>query len=50
MDAVTCSAARANLAQTIDRVCGNYETLINARNGEDPSMVMLSVDDDKALE
>jgi antitoxin YefM len=49
MDAITYSAARANLASTMDRVCNDHETLIITRNGEQ-SVVMLSLDDFKALE
>ena len=49
MDAITYSAARANLASTMDRVCDNHETLIITRNGEQ-SVVMLSLEDFKALE
>jgi antitoxin YefM len=49
MDAVTYSAARANLASTMDRVCNDHEALIITRNGEQ-SVVMLSLEDFKALE
>lgn len=49
MDAITYSAARANLASTMDRVCNDHETLIITRNGEQ-SVVMLSLEDFKALE
>ena len=49
MDAITCSAARANLANPMDRVCDGHEPLIITRNGEQ-SVVMLSLEDDKALE
>ncbi len=49
MDAITYSAARANLAKTMDRVCEDHEPLIITRNGEQ-SVVMLSLDDFKALE
>ena len=49
MDAITYSAARANLAKTMDRVCSNHEPMIITRNGEQ-SVVMLSLDDFKALE
>lgn len=50
MDAITYSAARANLAKTMDRVCDDHEPLIITRNGEQQSVVMLSLDDYKALE
>jgi antitoxin YefM len=49
MDAITYSAARANLAKTMDRVCEDHEPVIITRNGEQ-SVVMLSLDDFKALE
>ncbi|MFN0314022.1 MAG: type II toxin-antitoxin system Phd/YefM family antitoxin, partial [Burkholderiales bacterium] len=49
MDTITYSAARANLASTMDRVCNNHEALIITRNGEQ-SVVMLSLEDFKALE
>ena len=49
MDAITYSAARANLARTMDRVCEDHEPLIITRNGEQ-SVVMLSLEDYKALE
>jgi antitoxin YefM len=49
MDAITYTAARANLAKTMDRVCNDHEALIITRNGEQ-SVVMLSLDDFKALE
>ncbi|MFM7675812.1 MAG: type II toxin-antitoxin system Phd/YefM family antitoxin [Synechococcus sp.] len=49
VDAISYTAARANLAQTMNRVCGDHEPLIITRNGQ-PSVVMLSLDDYKALE
>ena len=49
MDAITYSAARANLAKTMDRVCNDHEPLIITRSGEQ-SVVMLSLNDFKALE
>jgi antitoxin YefM len=49
MDAITYSAARANLASTMDRVCDNHEALIITRNSQQ-SVVMLSLEDYKALE
>lgn len=49
MDAITYSAARANLASTMDRVCNDHEALIITRNGEQ-SVVMLSLEDYKSLE
>ena len=49
MDAVTYTTARANLANTMNRVCDDHEPLIITRNG-DQSVVMLSLEDFKALE
>ncbi|MHB9119019.1 MAG: type II toxin-antitoxin system Phd/YefM family antitoxin [Burkholderiales bacterium] len=49
MDTITYTAARANLANTMDRVCNDHEALIITRNGEQ-SVVMLSLEDFKALE
>ena len=49
MDAITYSAARANLAKTMYRVCDDHEPLIITRNGEQ-SVVMLSLEDYNALE
>jgi antitoxin YefM len=49
MDAISYSAARANLASTMDRVCEDHEPLIITRNGEQ-SVVMLSLEDYRALE
>jgi len=49
MDAITYTAARANLAQTMQRVCDDHEPLIITRNGQQ-AVVMLSLDDFKALE
>jgi len=49
MDAITYSAARANLASTMNRVCSDHEPLIITRNGEQ-AVVMLSLEDYNALE
>ena len=49
MDAISYSAARANLASTMDRVCNDHEALIITRNGAQ-SVVMLSLEDFQALE
>lgn len=49
MDAISYSAARANLASTMDRVCEDHEPLIITRNGQQ-SVVMLSLEDFTALE
>lgn len=49
MDAITYSSARANLAQTMNRVCEDHAPLIITRNS-DQSVVMLSLEDYNALE
>jgi antitoxin YefM len=49
MDAITYSAARANLANTMDRVCNDHEPLIITRNKEQ-AVVMVSLEDYNALE
>ena len=49
MDAITYSAARANLAATMDRVCNTHEPVIITRNSRQ-AVVMLSLEDYKALE
>jgi antitoxin YefM len=49
VDAISYSAARANLARTMDRVCNDHEALIITRNGE-RSVVLLSLEDYQALE
>jgi antitoxin YefM len=49
MDAISYTAARANLASTMDRVCQDHEPLIITRNGQQ-SVVMLSMEDYKSLE
>lgn len=49
MDAITYTRARANLAQTMDRVCNDHDPLIITRNS-DQSVIMISLDDFKALE
>lgn len=49
MDAITYSAARANLGSSMDRVCSSHEPLIITRNGKQ-SVVMLSLEDFKSLE
>jgi antitoxin YefM len=49
MDTITYSAARANLAKTMDRVCSDHEPIIITRNSEQ-AVVMLSLEDYKALE
>jgi antitoxin YefM len=49
MDAITYTAARENLASTMDRVCNDHSPVIITRN-RDQSVVMLSLEDFKALE
>jgi antitoxin YefM len=49
MDASTYTAARAHLAETMDRVCDDHEAIIITRNGQQ-AVVMISLDDYKALE
>ena len=49
MDVISYSAARANLARTMDRVCNDHDALIITRNG-DQSVVMLSLEDFQAME
>ena len=49
MDAITYTAARANLADTMDRVCEDHEPIIITRNSQQ-AVVMMSLDDFKALE
>ncbi len=49
MDAISYTAARQNLAKTMDKVCLDHEPIIITRNNEQ-SVVMMSLDDFKALE
>lgn len=49
MDAISYTAARANLATTMDRVCNDHEPLIITRSGEQ-AVVLLSLEDYRALE
>jgi antitoxin YefM len=49
MAAISYATARTNLAEAMDRVCNDHETLVITRNGK-PSVVMLSLEDYKALE
>lgn len=49
MDAITYTAARAHLAETMDRVCDNHEAIIITRNAQQ-AVVMLSLEDYNALE
>lgn len=49
MDAISYSAARAELASNMTRVCENHEPIIITRSGAQ-SVVMLSLEDYQALE
>ena len=49
MKSITCSYARSNLAETMDRVCQDHSpVIITRRNGQ--AVVMLSLEDYHALE
>ncbi len=49
MNAITYTAARENLASTMDRVCMNRDPVIITRK-RDQAVVMLSLEDYEALE
>jgi len=49
MDTITYTSARANLADTMDRVCEDHEPIIITRSG-DQAVVMISLEDYKSLE
>jgi len=49
MKAITYTAARENLASTMDRVCADHEPVIVTRN-RDTAVVMMSLEDYSALE
>ena len=49
MDAISYTAVRANLAQTMDKVCDNHESIIVTRNREQ-AVVLISLEDYKAME
>lgn len=49
MDTITYTAARAALADTMDRVLNDHEPVIITRSGQ-KAVVMLSIDDFKAME
>jgi len=49
MNVITYTAARENLASTMDRVCNDHSPVIITRN-RDQSVVMLSLEDFEALE
>lgn len=49
MDAISYTAARENLASTMDKVCADHAPVIITRN-RDQSVVMLSLEDYESLE
>lgn len=49
MNAITYTAARENLASTMDKVCDDREPLVITRN-RDQAVVMVSLEDYKAME
>ena len=49
MDAISYTAARQNLAKTMDKVCDDHDAIIITRRNQQ-SVVMLSLSDYKALE
>lgn len=49
MEAINYTAARENLAATMDKVCADHTPIIITRN-RDQSVVMLSLEDYEALE
>lgn len=49
MDAMSYTAARANLAKTMEKVCLNHEPVIITRKREE-AIVMISLADYKAME
>ena len=49
MEAITYTAARENLASTMDRVCNDHSPIIITRN-RDQAVVILSLEDFESLE
>lgn len=49
MDAITYSSARENLAETMDKVCDNHETIIITRRNSG-SVVLMSLEDFNSIE
>jgi antitoxin YefM len=49
MDSISYTAARANLAKTMDQVCESHDPVIITRSGQEP-VVMLSLEDFNSLE
>lgn len=49
MNAITYSSARANLAETMDKVCRDHDPVIITKK-RDKAVVMMSLEDYEALE
>lgn len=49
MNAITYTAARENLASTMDRVCDDHDPVIITRN-RDQAVVMMSLEDYESLQ
>lgn len=49
MDAISYTAARANLARTMEKVCNDHAPVIITRKSESP-VVMMSLEDYQAME
>lgn len=49
MNAISYTAARARLAETMDRVCDNHEAIVITRSAGQ-AVVMMSLEDYNALE
>jgi len=49
MDAISYTAARSNLAKTMEKVCEDHEPVIITRT-KAPSVVMMSLEDYEALQ
>ncbi|RLA41736.1 MAG: type II toxin-antitoxin system prevent-host-death family antitoxin, partial [Gammaproteobacteria bacterium] len=49
MDAISYTAARANLASTMEKVCMDHAPIIITRKSESP-VVMMSLEDYQAME
>ena len=49
MDAISYTAARANLAKTMEKVCNDHDPVIITRKGK-PPVVMLSLEDYQSME
>ena len=49
MDAISYTAARANLAKTMEQVCNDHAPVIITRKSEEP-VVMMSLEDYQAMQ